>query len=53
MEEINCVVTEEDKEFREALLHTLKEYKVDKALFDEIVFWVMKDIKRIYFDEEL
>lgn len=47
------MVTEKDKEFREALLHTLEEYKVDRVHFDEIVFWVMKDIKRIYFDEEL
>lgn len=44
---------EKDKKFREALLHTLKEFKVNKIDFDEIVFWVMKDIKRIYFDEEL
>jgi len=47
------MITEKDKEFREALLHTLKEYKVDKVDFDEIVFRVMKDLKRIYFNEEL
>ena len=47
------MVTEKDKKFREALLHTLKEFKVNKIDFDEIVFWVMKDIKRIYFDEGL
>jgi len=47
------MIVKRDKEFREALLHTLKEYKVDRVHFDEIVFWVMRDIKRAYFDEEL
>ena len=47
------MVTEKDKKFREALLLTLKLYKVDNTLFDELVFWITKDAKRIYVDEEL
>lgn len=47
------MITEKDKEFREALLHTLEEYKVDKTLFDELVFWITKDAKKIYVKEEL
>jgi len=47
------MVTEEDKEFREALLHILKEFKVDKVDVDEIIFGIMRDVKRIYFNEEL
>jgi len=47
------MITEKDKKMRERILHTLKEFKVNKIDFDEIVFWIIKDIKRIYFNEEL
>ena len=47
------MVTEKDRKFREALLNTFKEFKIDKIDYDELVFWIMKDLKKIYFDEEL
>ena len=47
------MITEKDKKFREALLLTLKLYKVDDTLLDELVFWITKDAKRIYLDKEL
>ena len=50
---LDTSLTERDKTFRKDLINTLETYAVGGTDIDEIVFWTMVGVKKVYYGIEM